>query len=123
MTGTIRITTVTVTPVAFHDPPLLNSVGVHEPFALRAVIELVTDAGLSGIGESYAGSTHLRWLRAVAAEITGADVHATNELYRRVAAVLAGAAGSGQRGLGGPMTAGRTVDQVFAPFEVACLDV
>lgn len=123
MTATIRITAVTVTPVAFHDPPLLNAVGVHEPFALRAVIELVTDAGLSGIGETYADSAHLRWLRAVAAEITGADVHATNELYRRVAAVLAGATSSDMHGLGGPMTAGRTVDQVFAPFEVACLDV
>jgi glucarate dehydratase len=123
MTATIRITAVTVTPVAFHDPPLLNAVGVHEPFALRAVIELVTDAGLFGIGETYADSAHLRWLRAVAAEITGADVHATNELYRRVAAVLAGATSSDMHGLGGPMTAGRTVDQVFAPFEVACLDV
>ena len=77
MTDTTRITAVTVTPVAFHDPPLLNAVGVHEPFALRAVIELATDAGLSGLGETYADSTHLRWLRAVAAEITGADVHAT----------------------------------------------
>jgi glucarate dehydratase len=123
MTGTIRITAVTVTPVAFHDPPLLNAVGAHEPFALRAVIELATDAGLSGVGETYADSTHLRWLHAVAAEITGADVHATSEIYRRVATVLAGVTGSDKHGLGGPMTAGRTVDQVFAPFEVACLDV
>ena len=123
MTDTTRITAVTVTPVAFHDPPLLNAVGVHEPFALRAVIELATDAGLSGLGETYADSTHLRWLRAVAAEITGADVHATGEMYRRVATVLAGATGSDKHGLGGPMTAGRAVDQVFAPFEVACLDV
>lgn len=123
LTDTTRITAVTVTPVAFHDPPLLNAVGVHEPFALRAVIELATDAGLSGLGETYADSTHLRWLRAVAAEITGADVHATGEMYRRVATVLAGATGSDKHGLGGPMTAGRAVDQVFAPFEVACLDV
>ena len=35
----IRITKVTVTPVAFADPPLLNAVGVHEPFALRAIID------------------------------------------------------------------------------------
>ena len=42
----VRITGVTVTPVAFADPPLLNSAGVHEPFALRAVIEVATDAGL-----------------------------------------------------------------------------
>ena len=46
-TGSIRITNVTITPVAFADPPLLNSVGVHEPFALRAIIEVATDAGLA----------------------------------------------------------------------------
>ena len=34
----MRISRVTVTPVAFADPPLLNSVGVHEPFALRAIL-------------------------------------------------------------------------------------
>ena len=41
----IRISDVTITPVAFADPPLLNAVGVHEPFALRAIIEIATDAG------------------------------------------------------------------------------
>ena len=50
----LRISAVTVTPVAFADPPLLNSVGVHEPFALRAVVEVSTDGGLSGLGETYA---------------------------------------------------------------------
>jgi len=29
----LRISAVTITPVAFADPPLLNSVGVHEPWA------------------------------------------------------------------------------------------
>ena len=65
MTAPIRITSVTVTPVAFRDPPLLNAAGVHEPFALRAVIELMTDAGLYGLGETYADSAHLGWLCAV----------------------------------------------------------
>ncbi len=123
MTAPIRITSVTVTPVAFRDPPLLNAAGVHEPFALRAVIEVVTDAGLHGLGETYADSAHLGWLCAVAGEITGLDVHATSELRRRVASVLAGVTGSNQHGLFGEVTAARTVDQVFAPFEVACLDV
>ncbi len=53
------ISAVTVTPVAFADPPLLNSVGVHEPFALRAVVEVSTDDGLSGLGETYADKRHL----------------------------------------------------------------
>jgi hypothetical protein len=38
----MRITDVRVTPVAVTDPPLLNSVGVHSPFALRAILEVET---------------------------------------------------------------------------------
>ena len=38
-----RISRVVVTPVAFGDPPLLNVVGVHHPYALRANVELHTD--------------------------------------------------------------------------------
>ena len=49
----IRISDITVTPVAFADPPLLTAVGVHEPYALRAIIEIATDAGLTGLGETY----------------------------------------------------------------------
>ena len=41
----IRITGARITPVAFVDPPLLNTVGVHEPYALRAIIQLDTDGG------------------------------------------------------------------------------
>ncbi len=85
-TGSIRITGVTITPVAFADPPLLNSVGVHEPFALRAVIEVATDAGLAGLGETYADEQHLAALHAAAEAITGADVYHTQEIYRRVQA-------------------------------------
>ena len=50
----IRITGARITPVAFVDPPLLNTVGVHQPYALRAIIQLDTDAGLVGLGETYA---------------------------------------------------------------------
>ena len=55
----IRITGARITPVAFVDPPLLNTVGVHQPYALRAIIQLDTDAGLVGLGETYADTAHL----------------------------------------------------------------
>ena len=87
--GSIRITNVTITPVAFADPPLLNSVGVHEPFALRAIIEVATDAGLTGLGETYADEQHLASLRAAATALIGADVYHTGEIYRRVQAIAA----------------------------------
>ncbi|MGD0704299.1 MAG: glucarate dehydratase family protein [Trebonia sp.] len=117
--GSIRITSVAVTPVAFADPPLLNSVGVHEPFALRAIIEIATDAGLTGLGETYADAKHLAALQATAAAIEGADVYHTEEIYRRVQsiAVQETTISSGLVGQTSP------TDRVFSPFEVACLDI
>jgi glucarate dehydratase len=117
--GPIRITNVTITPVAFTDPPLLNSVGVHEPFALRAVIEVATDAGLTGLGETYADGQHLAALHAAARAIVGADVYHTEEMYRRVLA-LAPPETTIASGLIGHSAA---ADRVFSPFEVACLDI
>ena len=117
--GSIRITNVTITPVAFADPPLLNSVGVHEPFALRAIIEVATDAGLTGLGETYADEKHLAALHAAATAVTGADVWHTGEIYRRVQAIAAPDTVIAS-GLIGHSAA---TDRVFSPFEVACLDI
>jgi glucarate dehydratase len=117
--GSIRITDVAITPVAFADPPLLNSVGVHEPFALRAIIEIRTDAGLTGLGETYADEKHLTALQAAATSIEGVDVYHTEEIRRRVEALAAPetAIASGLIGQSAP------ADRVFSPFEVACLDI
>ncbi len=117
--ASIRITGVAITPVAFADPPLLNSVGVHEPFALRAIIEVATDAGLTGLGETYADEKHLAALHAAAAAIVGADVYQTEDVYRRVQAIGA-AETTISSGLIGHSAA---TDRVFSPFEVACLDI
>jgi hypothetical protein len=46
MTRPVRITGARITPVAFADPPLLNSAGVHEPYALRAGLPPVGRAGI-----------------------------------------------------------------------------
>ena len=61
-----RISRVVVTPVAFSDPPLLNVVGVHQPWALRSIVEVHTDDGLLGLGETYADEAHVARLAAVA---------------------------------------------------------
>jgi glucarate dehydratase len=121
--GPVRITGARITPVAFDDPPLLNSVGVHQPYALRAIIQLDTDSGLVGLGETYADEGHLRRLTAAAAALAGRDVFALNEMHRAVADVLGGDAGPDGHGLTGVITTSGTVDRVFSPFEVACLDV
>jgi glucarate dehydratase len=120
--GRVRITGARITPVAFDDPPLLNAVGVHEPYALRAVIQLDTDAGVVGLGETYADEGHLRRLHAAAGALAGQDIFAFNEMRRAVADTLGGDAGSDGHGLTGMITTSSTVDRVFSPFEVACLD-
>jgi glucarate dehydratase len=119
----VRISAVTITPVAFRDQALLNAVGVHEPYALRAVLEVSTDAGLTGLGETYGDWPHLERLRAAAEAVRGLDVYARTVIRARVAAAIGAAAGGDTHGLTGEFTPQGTVDRVFSPFEVACLDI
>ena len=121
MAAPIRITGARITPVAFADPPLLNTVGVHQPYALRAIVQLDTDAGLVGLGETYADTRHLARLRAAADAITGLDVFALNAIRAAIADRLAG--DDAAVGTAGMITTASAVDQVLSPFEVACLDV
>lgn len=114
---------VVVTPVAFHDMPLLNSVGVHEPFALRSIIEVITGDGVYGLGESYGDSTHLARLQAAADRIKDLAVYDTNAIYRPCVESLEGGETTGGDGMAGMVTTASVPDKVFSPFEVACLDI
>jgi glucarate dehydratase len=122
-TNTTRITNIRITPVAFHDPPLLNSVGVHQPFAIRSVIEVDTSDGITGLGESYGDRGHLARLRLVGDALIGLDVFATNEMLARTATALNGEVGVDGHGLTGAITGSGTVLRVYAAFEVAALDI
>jgi glucarate dehydratase len=51
----LTITGLKVTPIAIPDPPLLAASGCHGPYFLRNVVELQTDAGIVGIGETHGG--------------------------------------------------------------------
>lgn len=117
------VTGVTITPVAFKDPPLLNAVGVHEPFALRAIIQLHTDAGITGLGETYGDAGHLARLRLAADAIIGADVFNINMLGTRITRALAEDTIQGGHGMSGMVTGSRTADRVLSPFDVAALDI
>ncbi|MFI5657727.1 glucarate dehydratase family protein [Streptomyces sp. NPDC051684] len=118
-----RITEVRVTPVAFRDLPLLNSVGVHEPFALRSVVEVTTDSGLCGLGESYGDLPHLRRLERAGRHLVGTDVFDLNGAWRAVNASLAADSGVGGHGMSGMVTDSSLADRVVSPFEVAALDL
>jgi glucarate dehydratase len=93
---------------------------VHQPFALRAIIQLDTDAGLVGLGETYADTRHLARLEAAADAIVGLDVFGLSQIRAAVADRLRG--DDAAVGTAGMITSASAVDQVFSPFEVACLD-
>src|SRR5918996_69253 len=58
----MKITELVLYPIAIADPPLRSSYGLHAPFALRTVVELKTDSGLTGIAETYGGDWPLAGL-------------------------------------------------------------
>ncbi|GAB1818923.1 enolase C-terminal domain-like protein [Herbidospora sp. RD11066] len=112
----MRIQDIVVTPVAFRDPPLLNASGVHEPWALRTIVEVITDEGLLGLGETYGDLAHLDKVRAVAKDLIGLDCLHTSEMYGTVVRSVGATTVTGRTGE-------KTADRVYAPFEVACLDI
>jgi len=118
-----RITGVSITPVAFKDPPLLNTVGVHEPFALRAIIEVKTDAGVSGFGETYGDAGHVARLQLAAAAIPGTDIFNINGLRSRILKALREDTVEGGHGMSGMVTGSSTSDRVLSAFDVAALDI
>jgi glucarate dehydratase len=122
-TGPHRIKDIAITPVAFKDPPLLNAVGVHEPFALRAIVEITTEAGISGLGETYGDAPHLSRLQLAAEALAGTDVFNINEMRQRVTSALNADTTVGGHGMSGMVTGSSTPDRVLSPFDVAALDI
>ena len=117
------ITDIVITPVAFRDLPLLNTVGVHETFALRAIVEIVTDSGVSGVGETYGDAPHLARLRLAARALIGVDVFSIGVMRLRIIEALRGDTTVGGHGMSGMVTGSSTPDRVLSPFDVAALDI
>jgi glucarate dehydratase len=51
----LKITGLRVTPIALPDPPLLAASGCHGPYFLRNIVQINTDAGITGVGETRGG--------------------------------------------------------------------
>ncbi|HMO56900.1 MAG TPA: enolase C-terminal domain-like protein [Roseiflexaceae bacterium] len=106
----MHIRTMHVTPVAMSDPPLLNAAGLHAPYALRVIVELVTDDGISGVGEVPGGAAVVADLEALRPLVEGRDPFALNALDMALAHHYA-------------QWDGRRRARAYAALEVACLDI
>jgi glucarate dehydratase len=71
--GAMRITDLVVHSIAIADPPLRSSYGRHQPYALRTIIELKSDAGLTGIAETHGGDAIAQGFLALRTQVIGAD--------------------------------------------------
>ncbi|MGC9669551.1 glucarate dehydratase family protein [Planosporangium sp. 12N6] len=118
-----RVTEVVVTPVAFPDPPLLNASGIHQPWALRTIVELRCGDELVGLGETYGDAPHLELVRRAGAAVVGVDPFDLADLSRRVATAVGDVDVPDLHGLTGGSSVAKTLLRVFSPFEVACLDL
>ena len=109
-----------ITPIAIVDPPLLNAAGLHAPYALRTIVELVTHDNISGISE-IPGNAAIDVALAAARElIIGKGVYQLNEI-RQVLEKSFGKEQAADRGET-PWDQRKLV-HIFSAIEVACLDI
>lgn len=117
-----------VTPVALADAPLRNSVGIHEPYVNRIVLELVGEDGLSGFGEASFSTSTFDDLVALRTDIIGLDVMNPNAILKVVSERLEV---SDENNLDPvfknfnltPRFMNSALARTFSPIEVAALDL
>lgn len=126
MTSSLKIVDMRVTPIALTDPPLRSAFGLHAPYALRTIIELVADNGMVGLSETHGGDAVLRDLEAARSLVIGMDPYALSWLE---------AALSGDPNAPLPEPSEKRADvqpwegkvgspaRTFGAIEVACLDL
>jgi glucarate dehydratase len=97
----LTIAGLTVTPIALPDPPLLAASGCHGPYFLRNVVELRTEGGIVGIGETHGGEGVTAALQRANGIIVGQNAFAYRGFARELQALGMSA---------------------YAAIELACLD-
>lgn len=122
----ITIRHVRITPIAFRDGPLLNASGIHEPWALRSIIEIETSDHRVGISETYGDAPMLKALEQAKSLLVGLSPFALNAMEERVRAVIKpgqGTEGSVQFELAPGSHTAKNADKVISAMEVAMMDL
>ncbi len=109
--------------ITIADPPLRSSYGLHAPYALRTIVVLKTDDGITGISETYGGDGPVAALEAVRDRVVGMDPFRLAGLYQQMNQSVAD---SGDRSQTYLVPGENPLDQqsrTFAALEIACLDI
>src|SRR5437763_14744658 len=119
----MRITAFQIHPIAIADPPLRSSYGLHAPYALRTIIELESDEGVIGIGETYGGAAQIEQLEALRGKIIGANPY---QLTGFLSPMVEGQGRGDDRSQTYLVPGENPLDattRTYAAIEVACLDL
>lgn len=108
-----------ITPIAITDPPLLNAAGLHAPYALRTVVELVTDDNISGISEIPGSAAITLSLEEAGEYIIGTDPFHLNLLMERLKTRFS----LENDNRGNKSWDQRKLVHIYSAVEVACLDI
>jgi len=106
----MKIVQMNITPIAISDPPLLNAAGLHAPFALRTIVELLTDEGIYGLGEIPGGERITSKLEQSRTSVINRDPFDLNALYKALAEQFSD-------------HNARQLSAIYSAIEVACFDL
>ena len=113
-------------PQAIADGPLRSSYGLHAPYALRTIVEVITTDGITGISETYGGDRPLAALQAVRSRVVGMDPFDLTRFWQHLNGETDKTVDpSGARSQTMLVPGENPLDEsarTFAAIEVACLD-
>jgi glucarate dehydratase len=121
----VRISDLRVHSIAIADPPLRSSYGLHAPYALRTILELQSDDGLVGLGETHGGEAVAAGFAALRSRIVGGDPY---RLAGLLLPMIEGEPGgsSGDRSQTYLVPGENPLDanaRLYSALEIACLDL
>jgi len=123
----IKITNLKLHSIAIADPPLRSSYGLHAPWALRTIVELETDSGITGYAETYGGEAPRAALEAARPLLLGRDPFQLATLHQQISQQSARPAdipgGASQTWLVPGENPLDQANRTFAALEIACLDI
>ena len=119
----LQIVDMRITPVAIADPPIRSSYGLHQPYALRTIVELIRQDGVVGISETYGGEEPLKALEGLRKQIIGSSPYRlTGTLSSLVHGRPTGGDSSQTYLVPGENPLDATT-RTFAAIEAGCLDL
>jgi len=119
----MKIKDLRIHSIAIADPPLRSSYGLHAPYALRTIIELESEDGITGINETYGGEVPAAALLALKDRVIGADPFRITGMLNPEMKYKQGNQDRSQTYMVPGENPLDEATRSFAAIEVACLDL